>query len=145
MSVEKAMISLAILAAVSAVNAAQPAAPPCPGETTLEINACLGRQLDAVDADLSRYVAAARKRLVAEAPSALGDFDKAETAWTAYRKAECDAVYDNWSGGTIRDAMDLTCQIQITRLHTQTLWLNWLTYMDSTPPILPEPPLQTAP
>jgi hypothetical protein len=36
---------------------------------------------------------------------------------------------------------DLSCQIKLTQLHTHTIWLEWLTYMDSTPPILPEPPV----
>ena len=133
------MTLLAMLAAAAAFTAA-----PCPGETTLDTNACLAQQLDSANAELQRYVMAARKRLTDGAgtdPSVLADFDKAESAWAAYRKAECDAVYDNWKAGTIRTAMDLSCQIELTSRHTHTVWSHWLTYMDSTPPILPEPVL----
>ncbi len=70
---------------------------------------------------------------------ALAEFDKAQTAWIAYRDAECGAIYDYWSSGTIRNTIALTCEIDLTRRHTHTVWSEWLTYMDSTPPILPEP------
>ena len=141
------MIALAILAAATSLAATR-APPPCPGDSTPEINACLGQQLDAANSDLGRYVTAARRRLKSEAQGgdghaaamALADFDRAEQAWTAYLKAECGAVYDYWSDGTIRTSMELTCEIDLTRRHTHTVWSEWLTYMDSTPPILPEPP-----
>ena len=76
---------------------------------------------------------------------ALVDFDKAETLWTSYREAECGAVYDYWRAGTIRTSMELTCEIDLTQRHTHTVWSEWLTYMDSTPPILPEPKLAPPP
>jgi uncharacterized protein YecT (DUF1311 family) len=138
------MISLAILAAATSVAAA-PA--PCPGDTTRDIEACLGQQFDAANATLARYVAAARTRIAGDmkdegpdsAPT-LADFDKAETQWSAYRKAECGAIYDEWMAGTIRGTMELNCEIFLTRQHTYVVWSEWLTYMDDTPPILPEPP-----
>jgi uncharacterized protein YecT (DUF1311 family) len=125
------------------------ATPACQGETTLDTNRCFGAKLERANADLSRYVAAVRARLKREAAEATsGDtsaadaakgFEAAERAWASYRKAECGAVFSYWSGGTIRDVEELDCQIELTRLHTHTIWLRWLTYMDSTPPILPEP------
>ena len=48
--------------------------------------------------------------------------------------------YDlNVSSATIRNAMSLTCRIRLVDQRTHTIWQNWLTFMDSTPPILPEP------
>jgi uncharacterized protein YecT (DUF1311 family) len=125
------------------------AQPGCPGENTLEINACFSGRLQRADAELARYAAAARSRLrKAAATASAGDtssaaalrgFEAAQTAWAAYREAECGAVYDNWSTGTIRTVEGLACRIDATRLRTHTVWQNWLTYMDSTPPVLPEP------
>jgi uncharacterized protein YecT (DUF1311 family) len=113
------------------------------------MNQCFSARSDKADAVLARYVAAARKRLeeeIAGAPpddasaaKALRGFDAAEHAWANYRDAECGAVYDYWSGGTIRGTEQLSCQIDLTRRHTHTVWRLWLTYMDSTPPLLPEP------
>jgi uncharacterized protein YecT (DUF1311 family) len=142
------MIGIALLAAAS-VTAAPP--PRCPGGNTLEINDCMSVELDRAQADLARYLAAARTRLKSEAAddtgakAALTDLDQAEAAWTAYREAQCNAVYDYWQSGTIRTAMSLTCEIDLTRQHTHSVWSTWLTYMDSTPPILPEPPTRPAP
>jgi len=146
------MIALAVLAAATSLAAPQAPGQPCPGENTLEINACFGQQLDAANSDLNRYIAAARLRLADEAHTdghtaalALADFDQAEKAWLAYRKAECGAVYDYWSDGTIRTSMELTCEIDLTRRHAHTVWSEWLTYMDDTPPVLPEPVAASTP
>lgn len=142
-------MSLLAILAISATLATNSAPADCDGASTAEIEACFSRQLAAANVTLDRYVAAARKRLRDDAQSlpagsaeigARAAFDKAETAWAAYAKAECEAVYDDWADGTIRGTMDLTCRIDLTRHHTHEVWANWLTYMDSTPPILPEPP-----
>jgi len=152
-----AALSLVLMLAATAAFATHAAAQPahCPGETTADNNQCFSERLDRANADLARYVAAARQRLTEEARSAqagdttaakaLTDFDAAEKAWATYADAECGAVYDYWYGGAIRLVQNLDCQISLTRLHTHTIWRQWLTYMDSTPPILPEPPLSPAP
>ena len=62
-----------------------------------------------------------------------------DSAFEAYRENECGAVYEQWRDGTIRNMMSLTCSIGLTDERTRTIWSSWLTYMDSTPPILPEP------
>jgi len=132
-------LTMMILAGASAAEAQ---AGDCPNAvSTVEINGCLAGELDRANAELHRYVMAAGKRVRqdSDGPGAAAGFDKAEAAWAAYREAECGAVYDYWSGGTIRGAMSLTCRIDLTRAHTHRIWSLWLTYMDSTPPILPEP------
>jgi hypothetical protein len=68
---------------------------------------------------------------------------RAERSWVAYRTSECGAVYENWIGGSIRGSMALNCQIRLTRMRTYTIWLHWLTYIDSTPPILPRPNIES--
>jgi uncharacterized protein YecT (DUF1311 family) len=143
-------VSLVALAVSLAVAAQPPDGKGCDG-TTIEVNACLGKVLDAVEAEHLKYAAAARARLKRAAESvgpderglreAPADFEKAETAWAAYRDAECGAVYAYYSSGTIRESMDLTCELRLTRLHTHAIWSEWLTYVDSTPPLLPEPPI----
>jgi len=142
---------LALAFGVVLASSARPT-PPCPGQTTIEINQCYAVRLSATNAALDRYEAAVRKRLRAEAASAPPDdksaadalrgFEAAEALWDKYRDAECGAVYDYWSGGTIRGVESLSCSIRLTTLHTHTIWALWLTYMDSTPPILPEPPVR---
>jgi uncharacterized protein YecT (DUF1311 family) len=137
------MVMIAALAAAGGLAAAPP--PKCPGESTPEINDCQSATLAKAEDELQRYLAAARGRLKSDAADdagaakALAAFDKVQTAWIAYREADCGAVYDAWSSGTIRTTIALTCEIDLTRARTHTVWSEWLTYMDSTPPILPEP------
>jgi uncharacterized protein YecT (DUF1311 family) len=143
------IIGLALAMATTLATRGALPTPPCPGENTLQINACFSGRLQRADAELARYAAAARSRLTTSAATAsagdnssataLRGFEAAQKAWSAYRDAECGAVYDYWSTGTIRTVEDLACRIDLTRLRTHTVWRNWLTYMDSTPPVLPEP------
>lgn len=106
--------------------------------TTIEINVCAGRALEAADASLEKYFAKAKERYLKE-KAVVDLLVKSQEAWVAYRKAHCDAIYDMWSGGTIRGAMFGECMLQLTNQRTHTIWKDYLTYMDSTPPLLPEP------
>jgi uncharacterized protein YecT (DUF1311 family) len=125
-----------ILAA--ALLAAAPA--DCDGDTTTRVEACLADGFAAADAELNRYYRAAVRRLTSEKQTdALAQLRRAETAWIAYRDAECGAVRTWWSPGSISDAEAATCRIRITQARTATIWRDWLTYADSTPPILPPP------
>ncbi len=120
----------------------------CSGSTTPEIEGCAAEHARRADRELARYVAAARKRLIDEgkdettggpAKMALVDFDASQAAWAAYRKAECNAVYDWWSEGTIRGTMAQECLRSVTKSRTTDVWSTWLGFMDSTLPLLPKP------
>lgn len=117
----------------------------CPGTTTPEVNACQKAKFDQADADLNRYYKAALKRLQKNnEPKVAQGLVQAQRTWISYRDAECGAVFDNWSGGTIRVSMEFDCQTRLTRLRSYAIWKNWLTFMDSTPPILPRPAIEPA-
>ncbi|WP_010545789.1 lysozyme inhibitor LprI family protein [Sphingomonas elodea] len=109
-------------------------------KTTVEMETCLARTSNAAEVEMNRYLVAARKRATADGVTVAKAFDEAQGRWIAWRRGECDAVYAHW-GGTIRGAMLLNCRIDLTQARTQWLWKTWLTYPDSTPPILPEPKL----
>ena len=122
--------------------------PVCSGSTTPEIDACAAEYSRRADADLSRYLAAAKKRLKSEvvedqtgstAKAALAGLETSQSAWERYRKAECDAVYAWWSDGTIRGAMFQGCWRAVTQDRTMAIWSSWLQFMDTTPPLLPKP------
>ncbi len=121
---------------------AAPEVPDCVNaRTTPEINACAAADLADSQARLDRYLAAAHERLERNdnSPAVLQELNAAQATWASYRDAECGAVYTNWSSGTIRGLAELTCRIALTDQRTHTVWQNWLTYMDSTAPLLPEP------
>jgi uncharacterized protein YecT (DUF1311 family) len=123
----------------------------CADGNTPAVNACTAEYARRADRELARYLAAARKRLTDEAsenlkpqtPSAtLAAFDASQKAWEVYRKAECDAVYDWWSSGTIRGAMYGGCMESVTKARTEDIWNTWLSFMDNTPPLMPKPTIR---
>ncbi|MCH8497043.1 MAG: lysozyme inhibitor LprI family protein [Marinobacter sp.] len=106
--------------------------------STLEINHCAALELQAIEETLAHYLDVSRDRLDYD-PVAVASLDAAQEAWVDYRSAHCDAVYDLWRDGTIRTVMAIECAKALTQDRTQILWQAYLTYMDSTPPVLPEP------
>ncbi|TOB51174.1 lysozyme inhibitor LprI family protein, partial [Vibrio parahaemolyticus] len=68
----------------------------------------------------------------------------AQQDWQAYMSSHCDSVYTQWRDGTIRGIMAISCKTKLTKQRTHELWENFLTYMDSTPPVLPEPSVNHA-
>lgn len=125
---------------IIAVTLMLAAAAPCPGSTTREVEQCLADDLARADAELSRYYEAAVGRLTDERqPAALAKLRASERAWIQHRDAECEAVWEYWKGGTIRGTFSIECRVRLTRDRTMAIWRNWLTYVDSTPPLLPEP------
>lgn len=108
-------------------------------ETTLEINDCLGAQVERSQARLERYLQAAEDRYADGQPAVRLGIESSQKAFEAYRAIECSTVYEDWKEGTIRNAMALGCTLRLNDARTRTVWENWLRYMDSTPPILPEP------
>lgn len=130
------LLPVALLVASAAPSA--PAA--CPGSTTIEVNACRKQAFDRADAQLNRYYQAAVSYARQHEPATIAhQLVKSQRSWLAYRDAECGAVFDRWGGGTIRVSMDLDCRTRLTENRTLVLWNNWLTFVDSTPPILPRP------
>jgi len=105
---------------------------------TLELNECRGKQVETAEAKLKTYVAAARSR-AAELGVAAVALDAEQAAWEAYRDKYCANVYEIWHQGTIRVEMGARCVLQVTRSRTFDVWSAYLTYADSTPPVLPDP------
>lgn len=109
----------------------------CDGSTP-EMNECMAGILERAIARKDRYLAAALQRH-SDKPELVAMIRQSDKASDAYREAECEAMYEDWKEGTIRTIMGLSCSIALADERTRTIWQNWLTYMDSTPPDLPEP------
>ncbi len=105
---------------------------------TLEINQCMHRDLIAAEKVMDNYLAKSLERY-SENDVTVVSIKKGHEAWLIYREQHCGAVYDTWRDGTIRTAMGLGCKLELTHQRTQVLWQSFLTYVDSTPPLLPEP------
>lgn len=109
----------------------------CDG-TTLEMNQCMADILAKAESRQAEYLAAAVERH-SDRPDLVAMIRAGDDAFVAYGKAECGAVWEDWKDGSIRTIMSLTCSIGLADKRTHDIWENWLTYMDSTPPVKPEP------
>ena len=107
-------------------------------ETTVDLNGCYSAALADAQTRREAYLAAAIERNAQE-PAIAEQIASADNAYDVYVDAECGAISDYWSSGTIRGVMVLTCRIDLIDRATRNIWQHWLTYMDSTPPVLPEP------
>ena len=109
------------------------------GSTTTEVNACFTDEAQQRDRSLDQYRAAALKAMgdAGEDPTA---FVKGQAAWAAYRDAHCDAVAEHWKDGAIRTQKELACHIDLSAQRAHQIWKDYLTFANSTPPILPKPP-----
>ena len=109
--------------------------------TTIEINQCAAIELDSAQVELERYLKASIEHN-ADDKALVAAIEQAQQDWQAYISSHCDSVYTQWRDGTIRSVMAISCKTQLTRQRTHELWKNFLSYMDSTPPVLPEPSLE---
>ncbi|CAH6906193.1 LprI domain-containing protein [Vibrio chagasii] len=107
---------------------------------TLEINHCAALELESAQVELEKYLAASFEHN-ADDTELVGGIKVAQESWQAYMTAHCDSVYTQWRDGSIRGLMALSCKTKLTKQRTHEVWENFLTYMDSTPPVLPEPEL----
>ncbi len=111
----------------------------CDG-TTFAINQCLAGVRDRAKAREARYFAAATgTELKTRSTEQERLMQAAQIAAEQYRDQSCNAVYEQWREGSIRNAMSLRCEIRLIDERTHVIWRNWLTFQDSSAPILPEP------
>ena len=115
--------------------------------TTPEINACGALDLRREEQRMEEYLQAAYRRAADSGTQEAAWLRASQSAWKAYADIACGAVYEQWSDGTIRGVMYLGCMVNLTRERTHVVWRGFLTYPDSTPPVLPEPrrPLSESP
>ncbi|GAA0758634.1 uncharacterized protein YecT (DUF1311 family) [Erythromicrobium ramosum] len=109
----------------------------CDG-TTIEMNECMSEILARSTERKDQYLAAALARHD-DSPDVAKMIRQSDAASEAYRKQECYALYEDNKEGTIRNYVYLGCAIALVDERTRTIWQNWLTYADTTPPMLPEP------
>ncbi|MEZ8379897.1 lysozyme inhibitor LprI family protein [Vibrio splendidus] len=107
---------------------------------TIDINHCAAIELESAQAELDKYLTASFEHNDYDA-ELVASIKNAQESWQAYMSAHCNSVYTQWRDGSIRGVMALSCKTTLTKQRTHEVWANFLTYMDSTPPVLPEPKL----
>ena len=119
-----AAFRVCLAAAKADVDCGQPVYDACQAahdqpDTTLSITECTMTTHKAWDVILNeRY-----RALIASSPPKLKlKLQKAQRAWIVSRDADCDAVYENWIGGTIRGPMYAGCMVEKTS--ERVAWLK---------------------
>ncbi|WP_017219622.1 lysozyme inhibitor LprI family protein [Moritella dasanensis] len=105
---------------------------------TLEINYCAKVELDKAEAEMERYLDKSIAQHT-EDTDVVESINIAQSAWQSYSKSQCDSVFTMFRDGSMRVMMTLSCRTKLTQQRTHQLWSQYLTYIDSAEPVLPEP------
>ncbi len=108
---------------------------------TLEINQCAAIESQSAQVEMDKYLKTSFEHN-ADDPELINAIKIAQKDWQAYLSSHCDAVYTQWRNGSVRGFKHLSCQSRLTRQRTHEIWKSFLTYVDSTPPVLPEPKVE---
>lgn len=106
--------------------------------TTVAISKCKSGEFDAVQDKLTKYLEASVQHYDYD-PVVVKAIRESQEQWEAYSTAHCDAIYAKWREGTIRGIMATECRKNLTKQRIHMVWESFLTYSDSSPPVLPEP------
>lgn len=134
---KRILLSFACLTSLSAC-AEEPALDCANAFRTAELNQCASQDWDAARQTMEQYLEASLKHNE-ENENLVAAIKEAQDGWDNYQNKHCGAVYTQWQGGTIRDVMAFSCKTKLAKQRTHELWESFLTYMDDTPPVLPEP------
>jgi uncharacterized protein YecT (DUF1311 family) len=132
---------IAVVSTFSFATMAAAAAPLCrDSKNTVEDTTCMSAEIDKADRALRDYLEAAKARLSRDKVQGL-NLDGTQAEWSRYRTMHCGDVYLYWVEGTYRYRASAQCQIDLARARTHDIWAAYLTFVDSTPALLPEPEL----
>jgi uncharacterized protein YecT (DUF1311 family) len=98
----------------------------CPQSvTTVEINQCLNVKLERAVNELDSNLDLIRIRY-ADDPVLLKLIEQAQHNWEAYRKKQCQSVFQLYEGGSIQSLMTVSCAIQLARERNSLLRQTYL-------------------
>ena len=106
--------------------------------STIDINQCAAIELQTAETEMQRYFTKSLEHQQHD-KELVKAIEYAQKAWRNYTTSHCDSVYTMWREGTIRGVMAISCKTMLTKQRTHELWSQFLTFMDNTPSVLPEP------
>ena len=106
--------------------------------STIDINQCAAIELQAAETKMQRYFTKSLEHQHHD-NELVKSIEDAQKSWHVYINSHCDSVYTMWREGSIRGVMAISCKTKLIKQRTHELWSQFLTFMDSTPPVLPEP------
>lgn len=98
----------------------------CPQSvTTVEMNQCLTVKLEQAVNELDSNLDLIRIRYAAD-PVLLKLIEQSQQNWEAYRKKQCQSVFQLYDGGSIQPLMTVSCAIQLARERNTLLRQTYL-------------------
>lgn len=121
-----------------------------PQETTIDIDECQAKKISQLDWVLNKYQSTTVERISSEnkdnaahKKSLEAAYSEETQAWSALVNAASKSVEVDYEGGTISTSLSNERRIHLLELQIHDMWQTWLTYMDSSPALLPEPKFET--
>ncbi|MBC3870529.1 lysozyme inhibitor LprI family protein [Undibacterium oligocarboniphilum] len=98
---------------------------------------CLSTQIDLKIAKFKSYYLAAQKQEVLYGRTS-DELIESQEIWEKYLRKHCDYLYSREQGtARIRDSEE--CQMRLYDERTHEIWISYLTFLDSSKPVLPDP------
>jgi len=98
----------------------------CPQSvTTVEMNQCLTVKLERAVNELDANLDLIRLRFAGD-PVTLKLLEETQKNWEAYRKKQCQSVYQLYEGGSIQPLMTASCAIELARQRNRLLRETYL-------------------
>jgi uncharacterized protein YecT (DUF1311 family) len=104
-------------------------------QTMLEIQQAEEVKMEIVYEEMDAYLAEA----LSARPELQDSIRNVHELWKKYADAQCDSIYENWGRGSVRFYEYYRCHKELAQERTYVIWDSYLTYVDNTPPILPDP------
>ena len=109
-------------------------------QSTVDRRACRHQQMKELEQRLQLYWKTAQQKATAKGLDPL-QFNAAQSSWERYRSEHCGNVYMLWKDASIRYEMVAVCNQKLIKDRTYDLWKAYLSSIDGTPPVLPDPNL----
>lgn len=89
---------------------------------------------------MNRYLSAALERF-SDDKLVWDQIQTSQEKWKDYSESNCNAVRYTFGDGSYKNTAFVNCMNDETKKRTYTIWRSFLTFVDTTDPILPEPAL----
>ena len=109
--------------------------------STVDYDYCRALELEMAQKELDKYLSAAYEHN-SEDTTLTETIKTAQKSWETYREDHCTSLYVKYREGSIRNIIAMSCETELTKKRTFDIWENFLSYMDSSPSVLPKPSIE---
>jgi len=106
--------------------------------STIGIERCTSRKVFAARDIMNGYFNKSMERF-ADDVKVTSALQQGQSAWLEHVKSHCNAVWQIWRDGSIKNVRYLMCELNLVQQRTYVLWQSLRVFADSTSSLLPEP------